>query len=206
MKTKQVQQNKEIVIHDFDKGLNHTLKTIESELSEKNAELIKKYDKEMVRNSLAKGTRLKHLLIILNLSRMLKKDWKDVTRVDIEELVYQFIQRYSPDGKETHHTWDHKKILKIFFRWIKLGSRQHRDVGNPEFKSEGTTLVLSIVLVIFGIAGVGHMYIGQVGKGVGILIGGIILLAIGGGNIDVWYWCNIFNNLSCVVHLANNIF
>lgn len=50
---------------------------------------------------------------------------------------------------------------------------------NPEFKSEGTTLVLSIVLGILGIAGVGHMYIGQVGKGVGILIGGLILLIIG---------------------------
>ena len=132
MKTKQIHQNKEIVIHDFDKGLDHTLNTIEKELSEKNAELIKKYDKEMVRNSLSKGTRLKHLLIILNLSRMLKKDWENVTRVDIEELVYQFIQRYSPNGKETHHTWDHKKILKIFFRWIKLGSREHRDVGNPD--------------------------------------------------------------------------
>ncbi|MDH3764592.1 MAG: hypothetical protein OER82_02125 [Nitrosopumilus sp.] len=125
MKTSQVQQkNKEITIHDFDKGLEHTLKTINSELSERNSNLIKKYDKEMVRNSLAKGTRLKHLLIVLNLSRILKKDWEDVTRADIEEIVYQFIQKYSSNGKETHHTWDHKKILKIFFRWIKLGSRE----------------------------------------------------------------------------------
>jgi len=50
---------------------------------------------------------------------------------------------------------------------------------NPEFKSEGTTLVLSIVLGLFGISGVGHLYIGQIGKGIGILIGGIILLVIG---------------------------
>ena len=132
MKTKQIHHNKEIVIHDFNKSLDHTFMTINRDLSEKNAELIKKYDKEMIRNLLAKGTRLKHLLIILNLSRMLKKDWENFTREDIEELVYQFIQRYSPNGKETHHTWDHKKILKIFFRWIKLGSREHRDVGNPD--------------------------------------------------------------------------
>ncbi len=38
------------MIHDFDKGLDHTLKAIEK-LSTKNSELIKKYDKEMVRNS-----------------------------------------------------------------------------------------------------------------------------------------------------------
>ncbi len=133
MSTKQVQQNKrEILIHDFEKGLDHTLKAIKRELSVKNIDLIKRYDKEMVRHSLARGTRLKHLLIILSLSRILKKDWEDVTKPDIEELVYQFIQMFSPNGKETHHTWDHKKILKIFFRWIKLGSRIHRDVGNPD--------------------------------------------------------------------------
>ncbi len=76
MSTKQVQQNKkEILIHDFEKGLDHTLKAMERELSERNIDLIKRYDKEMVRRSLARGTRLKHLLIILSLSRILKKDW-----------------------------------------------------------------------------------------------------------------------------------
>ena len=133
MRLKQIQNSKkDILIHDFDKGLDHIVKAVRNELSERNSNLIKKYDREMVRNSLAKGTRLKHLLIILNLTRILKKDWEDVTRADIEELVYEFIQRYSSNGKETHHTWDHKKILKIFFRWIKLGSRDFRDVGNPE--------------------------------------------------------------------------
>ena len=62
MSTKQVQQKKEIIIHDFDKGLDHTLKAIEKELSLRNSGLIKKYDKEMIRNSLVRGTRLKHLL------------------------------------------------------------------------------------------------------------------------------------------------
>ena len=76
MKVRQVQQSKEILIHDFDKGLVHTLRAIEKELSPKNAELIKKYDKEMVRRSLVRGTRLKHLLIILSLSRILKKTGK----------------------------------------------------------------------------------------------------------------------------------
>lgn len=50
---------------------------------------------------------------------------------------------------------------------------------NPEYKSEGTTLVLSIVLGLFGLCGVGHMYVGKVGKGVGILILGIVLFAVG---------------------------
>ncbi|MDH3341107.1 MAG: hypothetical protein OEL84_07460 [Nitrosopumilus sp.] len=41
------------------------------------------------------------------------------------------MKKYSIDGKETHTTWDHKKILKIFFRWCKLGNRNFSDVGNP---------------------------------------------------------------------------
>ncbi|MBI1663536.1 MAG: TM2 domain-containing protein [Nitrosopumilus sp.] len=47
------------------------------------------------------------------------------------------------------------------------------------YKSEGTTLVLAVVLGILGINGVGHIYVGKIGKGVWILIGSLILLAIG---------------------------
>jgi len=35
------------------------------------------------------------------------------------------------NGQETNTTWDHKKVLKIFFRWIKLGSREKNEVGDP---------------------------------------------------------------------------
>jgi TM2 domain-containing membrane protein YozV len=49
----------------------------------------------------------------------------------------------------------------------------------PEWKSEGTTLVLSIVLGLFGLPGIGHIYVGQVGKGIGILIGSLILFVLG---------------------------
>ncbi|AFS82167.1 zinc-ribbon domain-containing protein [Candidatus Nitrosopumilus sediminis] len=48
----------------------------------------------------------------------------------------------------------------------------------PEWKSEGTTLVLTIVLGLFGFGGIGHLYLGQLGKGIGILIVGIILLIV----------------------------
>lgn len=48
-----------------------------------------------------------------------------------------------------------------------------------KIKSESTTLVLSIILGLFGIQGIGHIYAGKVGKGVGILIGSFILFALG---------------------------
>ena len=43
------------------------------------------------------------------------------------------MQKYaSQDGQETNSSSDHKKILKIFFRWIKLGSRNFNEVGDPD--------------------------------------------------------------------------
>ena len=48
-------------------------------------------------------------------------------------------------------------------------------------KDETTTLILSIVLGLLGLSGVGHMYVGKVGKGIGILIGMWILIGIGIG-------------------------
>jgi len=41
----------------------------------------------------------------------------------------------SLDG-ESKTTRDYKKSLKLFFRWLKLGSRDYREVGDqPELKS-----------------------------------------------------------------------
>lgn len=48
-----------------------------------------------------------------------------------------------------------------------------------QMKSESVTLVLSILLGLFGLSGIGHMYAGKVGKGAGILILGLALVIIG---------------------------
>jgi len=48
-----------------------------------------------------------------------------------------------------------------------------------EWKSEGTALILAIVLGFFGIAGIGQVYAGKLGKGLIILIVGIILYVVG---------------------------
>ncbi len=54
---------------------------------------------------------------------------------------------------------------------------------NPQYqagyKSADTATILAAVLGIFGLCGIGHMYAGRVGKGVGLLIGTIILFIIG---------------------------
>ena len=53
-----------------------------------------------------------------------------------------------------------------------------RPQRQPEWKSEGTTLILTIILGIFGFGGIGHIYLGNITRGIVILIVGIILLVV----------------------------
>lgn len=122
----------EINVHDFDYRLYQTLNLIKRDFSKANARIIKKYDIEMINQTLAKATRWKHLQTLVNLTKMIKKDWEEVTKEDIDELVSEIMERFgSSNGQESNYSYDHKKILKIFFRWFKLGNREHREVGDP---------------------------------------------------------------------------
>ncbi len=107
-------------------------KALEKIVSNHEYRLLEKYDTVMINESLSDATRCKQFEIILSLTRLLsKKSWLSLTQDDIDTLVSNVMRTYSDDGKETNTTYDHKKILKIFFRWLKLGSRSFRDVGNP---------------------------------------------------------------------------
>lgn len=47
------------------------------------------------------------------------------------------------------------------------------------YKSEGTTMVLAIVLGLLGLNGIGHIYVGKTLMGIGICIGSILLFYVG---------------------------
>jgi len=64
-----------------------------------------------------------------------------------------------------------KKIEKME---EKIDDQQKTTESIKRYKSEGTTLVLSIVVGLMGIMGVGHIYLGRVRRGIIILIIGII--------------------------------
>ncbi|MGI0077488.1 MAG: tyrosine-type recombinase/integrase, partial [Nitrosopumilaceae archaeon] len=120
-----------ITVYDYDKNIKQVYELIKKETSKENAELIFKYDRHMATQTLSKAVRLLHLKRLLSLTRLLNMDWKDVTQNDIEKLVYDVMNHHSENGQETNYTYDHKKILKIFFRWYKLGSRDFKEVGDP---------------------------------------------------------------------------
>ena len=132
MRTKQVTEPISD-IYKYDVQIQQIFHRIEEELSANTIDLIRKYDREMVNTSKAKGTRRKHLQTLYILSKMLKKEWNDVTKDDINILVSEIMQKFADqNGQESNYSYDHKKVLKIFFRWFKFGSREFNDVGDPE--------------------------------------------------------------------------
>jgi len=107
-------------------------KLLEKDLSDTNFQLIKKYDQYFVQLSLSKAYRCRNLNALLTLSRMLGKNWIDVTKSDVDTLVYNVVQTYSDyKGKETNSTADAKKYLKMFLRWVRFGSKDLKEVGDP---------------------------------------------------------------------------
>lgn len=124
-------------LYGFDKKIELCYKTIQREFSQPNVDLISKYDTAMVTDGLGKAARVKHLQTLISLTRMLRKDWLIATKTDFEKLTFEIMNQFADSlGKETYYSFDHKKVLKIFVRWYKFGSRSCREVGNPpEIKS-----------------------------------------------------------------------
>ena len=60
----------------------------------------------------------------------------------------------------------------------KLEEQEKKAKSIMHYKSEGVTLVLSILVGLLGFMGIGHIYVGKVKRGIGILIGGFFIWII----------------------------
>lgn len=120
-------------IHDFDRRITSVFKRLNKELSPENMLLVNRYYNAMIIDTAGKAVQEKHLQTILSLSRMVGKNWQEVTRQDVENLIIEISKKYSDQkGQETHTSYDYKKILKIFVRWIKTGQRRkNQDIQEP---------------------------------------------------------------------------
>lgn len=54
-------------------------------------------------------------------------------------------------------------------------SKREVVIRTVPYKSPGTAALIAFVGAIFGLPGIGHMYVGHVGRGIGILLGGLAL-------------------------------
>jgi len=121
----------EIIVHDYDRKLLADHKLAKKKLSKFNISLFKAYDDELIRQSFAKATRHKSLQTLINLSEFHGKDWSDITRGEIRKILTKIMTVYSKSGLETNTTYDHKKHLRLFIRWVVTGVRE-RDKNDAE--------------------------------------------------------------------------
>lgn len=49
---------------------------------------------------------------------------------------------------------------------------------NKQLKNNGVAIVFAVILGLFGLMGIGHIYIGKTGKGIAYLISGLLILGI----------------------------
>ncbi|HUT06983.1 MAG TPA: tyrosine-type recombinase/integrase [Nitrosopumilaceae archaeon] len=120
-----------IEVHPFEKKIKQAYVLAKNVMSKNNFELFQKYDMAMIGDISAIATRHHQLDVIVRLTRLANKDWSIVTKEDINKLVFQIMNKHSPEGKENWTTWDYKKILRVYFRWLKLGNRDFKKVGDP---------------------------------------------------------------------------
>ncbi len=118
--------------YDYDNRIRRHLANCKERLSQSDYKLVEKYHTQMILTSLKVATQSKSLEVIASLSDMIDQKWKTMTRENINTLVANVMIRYSNNGQETHATYDHKKHLKLWFRFVKLGNRLHKKVGTPD--------------------------------------------------------------------------
>ena len=92
-------------IHRRAHWIDKFLQNQEEKLSSKNLQLLFDYNDDMIINSMAENTRYKNLTHYGLLTKMLQKDWIDVTEKEIRELVAKLMIKHGENGKETGYTF-----------------------------------------------------------------------------------------------------
>ena len=147
--------------------------------------LIKSIDKLLSKN-IGDKARLEHIKETLEKEKDLyNSDEKYVQNLidehlDNENIVEENRENTSKNNKSSDLEEKLQEAEEKINKLEKQSEKQEeRDYRQTFYKSEGTTLVLSIVLGLLGINGIGQIYVGRVGRGVAILLGSIVLFAVG---------------------------
>ena len=114
-------------IHDFNRFYQQTIELLKKgavtkrtsvPISDRNAELILKYDEVRQLEGITTPTRARIIHGLINLARMLKKDFDKATKEDFKNLFLQ-MERSGHYAAWTRIKFAH--ILKRFYRWLKYG-------------------------------------------------------------------------------------
>jgi hypothetical protein len=108
----------------------------------------------------------------------------EITLDEFDILKKKLIESYTVTKLKDEIKNVNEKMEKIY------EERNISQIIQSSGKSENTTLMLSLVLGLIGFQGIGHMYMGKVGKGIGILILALVLFGV--GIATVYYGIGVF--------------
>ena len=117
-----LKSKRNLKIHNYDKRIKQELERLQKDhtISKNSLDLIGKYHRTMITETLSKATISKHIQTLGNLCRMIEVEWKDATKSDIDKLTAKIIEKYADDsGQETHTSRDHKKILNSYISTVR---------------------------------------------------------------------------------------
>lgn len=81
-------------------------------------------------------------------------------------------------GEKLNPNGELRNCPKCYADLKAYSASQPSSVEDLPYKNPGTTALLAFIGGILALPGIGHIYVGKVGTGVGILIGGFILYAL----------------------------
>ena len=116
-------------IHRRAQWIQRFLDKQEGILSTKNLQLLYNYNDDMIIHSLSENTRYKNLTHFGKLTKIIQKDWADITEKDIRSLVSGLMVKHGDNGKETGYTAGLKISIKSIVRFVKLGSTSKPEDG-----------------------------------------------------------------------------
>lgn len=116
-------QSEEIDVHNRKQKYEHSLEMLEqSDISIKNKEIIKRFLKDIEKKDRVGIGRLeKNARVLLDISLMLKKDFEQATKDDIDKLEEEINHRTVQRNGKKWAEWtkcDYRIIIKRFYRWL----------------------------------------------------------------------------------------
>ena len=112
-------------------------------------------------------------------SRSREKPTRPRKKSRAEELA-EYEEEYITRSKDTKSKSKAKSKSRSKQDSDKDAAKYRRSMERPMgWKSESTTLLLAILPGLICVFGIGHLYLGVIGKGVVILIAGFVLLIVG---------------------------
>ena len=106
-------------IHRRTQWVTKCIEKQKKQMTLKNCKVLLEYNDDMIIHSVSENTRYKNPHHFGIMTKILQKDWIDVTEENIRALVTNIMIKHGENGKERAYTFVLKMSLKAIVRFVK---------------------------------------------------------------------------------------